>query len=155
MRRKDKEIPDSTALWSIIAKADYCHIALCTHGMPYIVPMNFGFSREGKGVFYFHSANAGLKLNLIKDNPHVFLNFIADAALLRNENPCEWGMRYSSVSCSGTAEIITEPDKKAEALNAIMAHYDHNTLHTFNESALQRTTLFKVTVIDMTGKAGG
>jgi len=39
--------------------------------IPYIVPMNFGYEMaDGALSLYFHCANEGRKINIIKKNPN-------------------------------------------------------------------------------------
>ena len=72
MRRSDREITDSSAIESFIAKEQIIRIAFYDDGDIYIVPVNYGYIREnGKYSFYFHGARAGRKFELAKSSPKV------------------------------------------------------------------------------------
>ncbi len=43
MRRKEREITDSTEIEAIIRSANLMHIALADNDMPFLVPVFFGF----------------------------------------------------------------------------------------------------------------
>jgi uncharacterized protein len=63
VRRKDRQIEDSSAIMHIFQKADVCRIAMCDDNVPYIVTMNFGFGKNGATSLYFHSSCEGKKIN--------------------------------------------------------------------------------------------
>ena len=73
MRRKDRQVTDGAAIDAIIRGCDCLRLAFPVgDGAPYILPLNFGFVREGeKRVFYFHSAKKGRKLDLARERPLV------------------------------------------------------------------------------------
>ena len=71
MRRKDREITQPEELLAILDRCDVCHLALHGGTFPYVVPLNFGVTREGEGVaLWFHGAAAGKKLELLEENHH-------------------------------------------------------------------------------------
>ncbi|MFZ1983320.1 MAG: pyridoxamine 5'-phosphate oxidase family protein, partial [Desulfatitalea sp.] len=110
MRRKDKEITDRNAIDGIIARCKVCRIALCENGQPYILPLNFGY--DGK-YLYFHSANDGKKIEIIKQNNRVGFEFDIFHEIITAEKPCEWGTKYESVVGNGVAEFIESQQAKA------------------------------------------
>jgi nitroimidazol reductase NimA-like FMN-containing flavoprotein (pyridoxamine 5'-phosphate oxidase superfamily) len=65
MRRKDREISGLGEMESIIQRADICRLAFCDRGIPYVVPLCFGYRR---GAIYFHSAREGRKLDMMRNN---------------------------------------------------------------------------------------
>lgn len=67
MRQKNREITDFNEKIEVMKKCDVCRLALNDDGYPYIIPLNFGMSVEGKKVtLYFHSALEGYKVDLMK-----------------------------------------------------------------------------------------
>ena len=44
MRRKEREITDQQIIQEIIQKSSICRIALNDGNVPYIVPLNYGYS---------------------------------------------------------------------------------------------------------------
>ena len=72
MRKADREITDNKELIEVIRKCDVCRVAFHDEPYPYIVPLSFGFSYEKEQlILYFHCANEGKKLELLKQNNHV------------------------------------------------------------------------------------
>lgn len=98
MRRSGREIKDKAEFIEILERADACHLALVDGAEPYLVTLNYGFSWHGSlPVLYFHCANAGLKLDIIRKNPQACFGVDIDHEIVRGENSCDWGMKYRSV----------------------------------------------------------
>ena len=113
MRRKDREIEDIIEIESIINGSPVCRIALSENGLSYIIPVCFGYSNKS---LYFHSANTGKKIDLIKKNNNVCFEFDIYEGLITNGNPCDWDVRYRSVIGYGKAFFIDIAQEKINAL---------------------------------------
>lgn len=149
MRRTDREIRDPEAIESVIRDADVCRLAFSEEGIPYLVPLCFGYR---KGVLYFHSALEGLKLDLIKRNPKVCFEMDMDHVLVRTADRCT--MHYRSVIGFGKAALVEDAVEKQEALDLIMHHY-HQEPFAYSVATLERTAIIRVEIDEMTGKANG
>ena len=68
MRRNEREVSEIAVIEEIIKKADVCRIALAVDNIPYIVTMNFGYTSTPEQVLFFHCANEGRKLDMIRKN---------------------------------------------------------------------------------------
>ena len=101
MRRKEREISDPQVLESIINSAKVCRLAMCEGGVPFVVPLCFGYE---KGALYFHSAIEGRKLEILKKNPRVSFEMDIDWELVRSGDHCN--MRYRSVIGFGKATLF-------------------------------------------------
>lgn len=148
MRRKDKQISDTSDISSIIEKATVCRLGMVSGEKPYIVPLCFGFRDN---VLYFHSALKGRKVDCIRSNPNVCFEFDLIAEPQESDEPCSWGMRYQSVIGFGRAVFVENSDEKCKALNIIMAQYSDKEFD-FSEDKLKATAVIKVAVESMTGK---
>lgn len=73
MRRKDCEITDKNTIFDIMRRCDAVRIGMVDgEGYAYIVPVNFGMEiRDGTCSLFFHSAVAGKKIQLLKENSKV------------------------------------------------------------------------------------
>jgi hypothetical protein len=152
MRRKEREITEDEIIKNIINRADVCRIAFAVENEPYIVTMNFGFVPVGNGILYFHCANEGRKLDMIRKNNHVCFQMDTDHKLYGGEKGCDWGMNFSSIVGYGDISIITDNDKKIEGLNVIMSHYGATGEIIYGENVLGRTTILKLEITGITGK---
>ena len=148
MRRKDREISDRDAINEIVRRCKVCRIALCENGQPYIVPLNFGYDGEH---LYFHSANDGKKIEIIKQNNRVGFEFDILHEIITAETPCEWGAKYGSVVGSGIADFIESQQEKANALECILRQYG-GSFNEFNDSSLSSVSVFRVNIVSIIGK---
>lgn len=148
MRKVEREIKDRAELEDVIRKAEVCHLAMVDDGRPYIVPMNFGY-REG--VFYFHCAREGRKLEVLRDNPQVCFEMEAGVHLMKGDAACGWSTSYESVIGWGIAEIIMDEHEVRAGLEVLMSHYTAGP-YDFDQRSLSLTALIKVKVERMTGK---
>jgi nitroimidazol reductase NimA-like FMN-containing flavoprotein (pyridoxamine 5'-phosphate oxidase superfamily) len=151
MLRKEKEITDPAEIEAIIKNAAVCRIALSDNNNPYLIPVCFGYHDR---TLYFHCANAGKKLDIIRRNPNVCFEMEGEIVLLRAAQPCNWGMKYKSVIGFGKAAIIDSGQEKESALAIIMTHYSDDA-GTFPEESVARTTVIKITIDALTGKRSG
>lgn len=151
MRRKEKEIQSRSQIDQIINECQTCRIGMADNNRPYILPMSFGY--DGRN-FYFHSAREGRKIDILRQNPAVCLEFDITDQMVRGEQACSWGIHFRSVIVEGTAEFIEDSDQKAEALGILMNQYSEKQ-HTFNPEVLKNTTVFRVIPATVSGKKSG
>lgn len=80
MRRRDREETRREEIINIIAAADCCRLGLIDDdGLAYSVPLNFAFVEEGDfGIFYFHGAAQGKKIDLVNRSLRASLKWIHD-----------------------------------------------------------------------------
>ncbi|MFH1160343.1 MAG: pyridoxamine 5'-phosphate oxidase family protein [bacterium] len=143
-----KEITD------IIARCQVCYVAMVAPaGEPYLVPMNFGYADD---VIYLHSAQRGKKIDCLKKNPAVCINFTTDHALRYQSEQvaCSWSMKYRSVLCYGKVEFIEDLEDKVQALNVVMKQYTEREF-TYNPPAIREVSCWKVKVAKFEGRVYG
>jgi len=152
MRRDNREITDITIIEEIIHKADVCRIAIANGNIPYIVTMNFGYTGVPEKRLYFHCANEGRKLDMIRKNDYVCFEMDTDHKLYSGKKGCDWGMKFSSVVGYGNISIISEKESKKIGLNLIMSQYGSKTDNVYDEEVLERTTVLRLDIKEITGK---
>jgi uncharacterized protein len=151
MRRKDKQINEMEQIEAVIREAAVCYLGLWDGTTPYVVPLSFGYE---PGRIYFHSADQGRKLDLIRRNPRVGFALAAGVAPATGDSPCTWTMRYRSVAGQGHAVIVSDAVEKARAFDLIMAQYGA-AAEGYDPQRLAATTVIRVDVDAMTGKRSG
>ncbi|MFL0250753.1 pyridoxamine 5'-phosphate oxidase family protein [Clostridium neuense] len=152
MRRKDREITDLNKIAAIMKKCDVCSLAFFDDEYPYIVPLNFGMNLvEDKITLYFHGANAGKKLELIKKNNKVGFEMNCSHKLLLGEKACNSTMEYESVCGNGIIEILKEAEKR-EALTYIMKQYNDKEEYEFDRKSVDAVVIFRLIVSEVHGK---
>jgi uncharacterized protein len=149
MRRKDKEIQDQDLIGQIIAQAQVCRLGLCRDGIPYIVPLSFGYDGQ---FIYFHTAREGMKIDFIAANNQVCFELEHDVKVLPHENTaCKWTFSFYSVIGFGKVEEITASHLKPHALNQIMKKYS-NREWDFDEQLLEKIRLWRLAIEQITAK---
>jgi nitroimidazol reductase NimA-like FMN-containing flavoprotein (pyridoxamine 5'-phosphate oxidase superfamily) len=131
MRRKDRQVTDVAAILGIIEAADACCLGMIDDSgpvpQPYVVALNYGFEAapDGSpgGIFWFHCAREGHKLDLLRRNPQVCVQLDCDHQPVVNALGCGWGMKYASVVAMGRAQIIEDPVERRRGLDCVMDHY--------------------------------
>ena len=151
MRRNDKAITDKAEMISIIRRARVCRLAMCDGEQPYVVPMCFGLLDDH---IYFHCAAEGRKLDILRANPRVCVEFAIDQEIVPAPVSCKIGMRYRSVIGFGTAAIVESIEEKRRGLTAIVRQYAEMT-DIIPDEALARTVIIKVSIQELTGKSSG
>lgn len=152
MRKKEREITGLDEIESVINRCNVCRFALSNDDMPYIVAMNFGYRRGEKMELFFHCANEGRKLDMIRKNNNVCFEMDTDHKIYESETACDFGMNYTSVVGFGKIYIITDEPGKKEGLNVIMKHYSGRDASEYKETSLTRTTILRLEISSLSGK---
>lgn len=174
MRRKDREVLGDENIAKIIEQCTTCHVAMVDDtnaGLPYVIPLSFGYSLEG-GILelFFHCAHVGKKLDCIRKNPNVAFSMCVENRIEIHEDVyCKSGRFYASVVGQGKAEIVEDVTEKCRGLSLLMerqatgstqhpnsAHSTQSTSpHKFEFTPAQAAavTVIKITSTNFTGKA--
>ena len=152
MRKKEREITSISEIESIICRADVCRLAFADGNIPYIVTMNFGYTGGERQKLFFHCANEGKKLEMIRKNNYVCFEIDTDHQVIKGEKGCDWSMKYSSIIGYGRIYILTKKNEKKNGLDQIMAHYGGKGDYLYDEKVLARTTILMLEISEMTGK---
>lgn len=151
MRRKDREITEFDKIMEIINKCDTCRLALFDKDYPYIVPLNFGIDNEDDQLYlYFHCANQGKKLDLIRVNNQATFEMDCEHNIILYDERMSCTMGFASVVGHGKIEFVKDEDK-LRALKIIMRHY-HSEEFAFSHKLMSATTVLRLKVLDMVGK---
>lgn len=152
MRRSDREITDIGEIRSIVNDCKVIRLAIQSEDVPYIVPLNFGFS-EGNGhfTFYCHCAHEGRKLDLLRRNPRVGFEMDCRGKLDEADHPCGYGYFYASVIGAGTVDF-PEGEEKLSALSALMRHMAGRE-DVFTEEQASSVTVLAIRVETLSAKS--
>lgn len=153
MRRKDREVTSTEWMEELLRRGEWLVLSMAdTDGMPYSVPINYGYS---DGALILHGATEGKKIDILRRNPRVCFQLTLDAEVIRHEtNPAAFGMKFKSVSGSGIAEFIEDPAEKRKALAKLVAHFD-GPEGFIPDKLLAATAVIRVKIEEMTGKSNG
>lgn len=153
MRRADREVTDEKMIDDIICKSKICRIGFNDNGEVYIVPLNFGYVHEdGKRIFYFHSAKAGRKVELVRANPVVGFELDTSYELWEADIACNFSAGYQSVIGNGKISIVEDDALKENALTEIMATNTGKREWNFAPQMINAVAIFKLEVINISCK---
>jgi len=153
MRRKDREVTDIDGIEEILLQCKTCHVAMADDGLPYVVPLSYGYKILDGNILelYFHSALEGRKLDILMRNNKVCFEISCEGEPVNSETPCNSGYYFSSIIGFGEAIFIEDADEKCEALSIMFKHQAGRDVIFTGEQA-ERLCVFKIVSADFTGK---
>lgn len=152
MRRRDREITEHEDFINILDQCKVVHVGMHDGKKIYVLPMNFGYTFENeKLVLYLHCGMEGKKLDLLRENPYVFVEMDCEHQLIEGKKACTYGYTYASIMGDGVAEIIDDPQKKIKGLEILMKSMTGKEFE-FNERLVSIVNVIKITVDEYTGK---
>lgn len=153
MRRAEREITDEKMIEVFIAKEQIIRVAFYDNGDIYIVPVNYGYCVNNNSyTFYFHGAKAGRKYGFAQSAPKIGFEIDGKYELIEAEKACGHSARYQSVIGTGVLALVEEKEEKLAGLELIMKQATNKTGWKFDEKAVQRTAVFRLTVEKMSCK---
>lgn len=150
----NRMLKDPERISEIINKCEVCYLGMVDEqGHPYVLPFNFGYEQ---GVIYLHSAAAGRKIDILKQNPNVCVTFSTDHQLFHRHEQvaCSYGMRYRSALAFGKVVFIDDYQEKEKVLNVFMRKYAGRDF-PYNAPAVNNVAIYKVEVSRLEGKESG
>ncbi|MBD3405328.1 MAG: flavin-nucleotide-binding protein [Candidatus Lokiarchaeota archaeon] len=151
IRRKEKEITEETELLQIIKSCKYVTLAMCTDNEPYLVTLSYGFDEENR-CMYFHCANEGKKIDILKQNPIVWGQVIIDEGYVTGK--CDH--LYASVQFKGIVTFLESADDKRYALRSMidMLEYDPDIVYKeqVTEKSVKRVMIGRIDIEHISGK---
>lgn len=153
MRRTDREVTDINVMRDILDRGKVMHMGMVESGKPYVLPLNYGYVLSEECLkFYFHSALAGKKMEILKENPRVFCEVAVELGLYGNDDDaCSYGYYFASVAGSGRASILSDTISKKQGLDIIMKHQTGRDGFSYG-SDLSRVAVIEVTIPSYTAK---
>lgn len=150
--RREREVTDINEILGILDRAKIVHVGMIDADSPYVVPMNYGYTMEnGNLTLYLHGAKEGRKLDILRQNPKVFIEIDTDIVPFEGITACHYGVGYSSVMGEGIAELVEDAEGKREALSILMKTQTGKDF-TFDDRMVSVVTCIKICVTDFTAK---
>ena len=151
MRRKDREIVDREEIDQIVRSANLMRIALVDGDMPFLVPVFYAF--DGSALF-FHSAQAGTKMELMKRNNNICFEIGIDQGFIESDEACDFEARHRTVIGIGKAVLVEDEAEKIKALDLIVAHFSQKKFE-YPKANLDRTAVIRIDIESIKGKKHG
>jgi len=150
---RDKAIQDITEMEemeSIIRRCNICHIGMVDGNRPYVLAFNFGYEDQ---TIWLHAAHEGKKIDVLKRNNHVCVEFDTDHRLFaRHEKvACSWRWAYRSVIVHGQAIFVYDYEEKMKGLSIMMKNYSDRDFK-YSKPAVDNIQIIKIPVASITGR---
>ncbi len=151
MRRKDRVITDRAEIDMILASSKVMHLALADHDVPFLVPLFYAY--DGTSI-YFHSANAGTKIEILKRNPKVCFEVSIDHGVIDSDIACDFEARHRTVIGCGKASFIEEEAEKVHILDRIVGQFTKKQFD-YPKARLRHTAVIRIEIESIKGKKHG
>lgn len=152
MTRREFEVTDSQVIQNILNESKVLHLGLVDDGMPYVVPMNYGYRmEEGKLTLYLHSAVKGYKLDVIAKNPVCCFEMNCGVEPFEGKIPCQNGITYYSLMGRGMIHMVEDVAEKEAAMTLLMKVQTGKDF-TFNERLVSIVSVLRIDVSAYTAK---
>ncbi len=154
MLKKDREVRNIEEIYSIISACKVMRIAMHDEPSPYIVPLSFGCElSDGKIILYAHSATQGKKLELLRANPQVCVEFDNFICTQIAADKSDATTRYESVIGRGRLEELQPLQDKKHAMQCMSVHYGIEREYSAESCKIyDRTAVFRIVLDEVTGK---
>ena len=150
--KRETQVIDENQIKYILDTAKVLNLGLAVDNMPYVVPMNYGYTmEEGKLVLYLHSAVKGNKLDMIRVNPNVYFSMDCDHKRFEGEKPCQYGLAYAAMMGRGTAVIVEDVEEKKRAMSILMKTQTQKDF-TFEDRLVTIVAVIRIDVAEYTAK---
>ena len=154
MRRQDRRVIDIEEIKGILNSTRIIHLGMMDGDYPYVVSLHFGYEFIDEVLYiYVHGNHEGKKFDLIKANPHVFIEIDgSDEALVSGGDiPCAYSSVYSSVMGRGEATYLEAIHEKSHGLQVLMKHQTGREF-TFTEAMINSVGVVQIKIVDYTAK---
>ena len=131
---------------SIIDEARMCHVGVTLDGQPYVIPMALG--RHGSDLLLHGSVVSRLMNSLCEGLPCCVTVTHLDGLVLAR-SAFHSSMNYRSVMVFGTARLISDPEEKQIALDALVEHLAPGRLEELRPSSqkeLNATSILRLPI---------
>lgn len=152
MTRRELEVKEPEQILDILNRSKVLHLGLVDEGMPYIVPMNYGYEMvDGKLTIYLHGAAKGYKLDVIRKNPVCCFEMECGVEPFEGKVACQYGVSYYSLMGRGQAVIVENTDEKIKALTLLMKTQTGKDF-AFNERLVSIVSVIRLDIDVYTAK---
>ena len=149
MRRAEQEITNHREIDALLREGSLCHLGLMDEGIPYVVPVTYGYDGES---LYIHSAMEGRKMDLLRTNPMVCFEITPQWSLVPGKRGCDWTASYESVIGWGRAWFVDNHESKLAAFEIILQQVNPGQPHTFSPDIVSKTAVIRIDIANVTGK---
>lgn len=143
---------DEETVFQILDAGFVCHAGFSVDGQPYVIPTNYGRSDK---TLYLHGSAASRMLRTLSDGVPVCVTVTHVDGLVLARSAFHHSVNYRSVVILGTAQLVTDPAEKVEALRIFTDHVMKgrwNDVRQPTEQELKATTVLALPLEEVSAK---
>ncbi|DBA79462.1 TPA: hypothetical protein ACH3X2_007734 [Trebouxia sp. C0005] len=118
-RAAQRAIYDKNHMYTILDEGLVAHVGLVQDGLPVVIPM--GYARKGNDLLLHGSISSRL-MKAMKAGTDVCVTVTVLDGLVLARSPFHHSMNYRSVVAFGRPQVISDPQEKDAALEALVEH---------------------------------
>jgi len=118
-RLPDRGAYDSETVFKILDEGLICHVGFSEDGQPFVIPTSY--TRVGD-TLYIHGSAASRMLRTLAEGVQVCVTVTLLDGLVLARSAFHHSMNYRSVVVLGRATLVTDPEEKIKALQALTEH---------------------------------
>jgi len=118
-RHPERASLDQNDVDTILDEAMICHVAFVEDGQPVVIPAVFG--RAGDWL-YIHGSPLGRMMRIVGSGAPISVSVSLVDGLVLATSAFDHSMNYRSLIVFGSGRVVTDPDEKRTALDAIVDH---------------------------------
>lgn len=136
--------------FDLLRKGEHGILALNgDHGYPYAVPITYLYFDD---CIYFHSADHGYKIDILKRNQKACLTVILNVEVI----PSKFNATFESVIVTGDISFVEHKDEKNRSLEYLLDRFspEHKEIGMKFIHGLfgEKTSVFKMKIKEISGK---
>ncbi|NTV92706.1 MAG: pyridoxamine 5'-phosphate oxidase family protein [Chlorobiaceae bacterium] len=151
MRRKEREITSRAAIDLILHSSTVMNLAFADNNIPFLVPVFYAYDGS---VLYFHSAQAGTKIDIMKRNSTVCFEISVDQGFIEDDLACDFEAKHRTVIGLGKTSFIEDDAEKINVLNMIVGRFSDRKF-AYPKGNLDHTAVIRIDIQSIKGKTHG
>lgn len=151
MRRKEREISNRAEIDGIINASTVMNLAFADNNIPFLVPVFYAYDGS---VLYFHSAQAGTKIEIMKRNNVVCFAISVDQGFIENDLACDFEAKHRTVIGLGKTSCIEDESEKIRILDMIVSRFSDKKFE-YPKGNLAHTAVIRIDIDSIKGKTHG
>ncbi|WP_342442956.1 pyridoxamine 5'-phosphate oxidase family protein [Lysinibacillus sp. FSL K6-0075] len=158
IRMVNRACTDEKQIKQFLEDAQTAFLGLVDQHIPYVIPLNYVYK---DGIFYFHGANEGRKIDILTTNQNACMTISENYGTMVDPVPAETDTAYMSVVANGLVEIVTDLNEATAAMQAMLDKYVPDYYHAplskkhldkYQSSLGSKTLVLKVKPTSITAK---
>ena len=157
MRRVELELKEKSQIEPILRACTTLRLGLYSQGMPYILPMVYGYSWDGEyPVFYLHCGISGRKNDALFDGARVAFELDIEGALTgRTPYANGYSREFCCVMGEGTVTFARSSEEKIAMFRYIMERQTGRSDYSYQPGWLSLTRTFTVSAYQLSASRKG